>query len=502
MHASTDQHTSPRGGRDAVSEPGSELGKRIVRGSVWTAARQGVTQAASLLSLVVVARLVPPSEVGLFSLATLVLSITRALTETGLETALIHKSELDERTLDVGFCLVLLRSLFVSLLVAAGAGLFASFFSEPRVADLLRVLALGLCIEGFVNNRVAMLQRDLDFRGYFFFHTAGQCLGLAVTIASAFLRHDVWAVVYGQIAGAGGRVLASYLLVRRHPRLTFDWAITRELFRYGRWVSASSILLFALVNGDNVFIGKLIGATALAYYAWAYQLANLPGLFVTQILSSVMFPALSLVRDDPARLGSLFLRSMRLTWLLSLPSTVFIAVLVEPFTRAVLGERWLPIVPITHSLACFGLLRAVGASASALFLAVGRPDLRAKLQIAQLSVFACSVYPLYVHYGVSGVALSVTLYGLTNVASAYWAFRLCALPLSALGWPSVAATLATLAGATAAYLCARALWPHAWFALIAGSVGGVLVTLLALLRLDPAGEVSHLPRMLGWTKRS
>jgi O-antigen/teichoic acid export membrane protein len=488
-----------------VTTAREQLGARIVRGSAWTAARQGVQQACALIQLVVVARLVPPAEVGLFAMATLVLTITRALTETGFEQALIQRPELDDETLDVGFSVVLLRAALVATVVMGGAGLFAGFFGEPRVAELLRVLAASMLIEGFTNNRVAMFQRELEFRRYFFFHAAGQIVGLTTTLVSAYMLRNVWAVVYGQLAGSTARVLASYLLTSRRPRLRFRFDIARELMGYGRWVGASSVLLFLLVNGDNLFIGKVIGATALAYYAWAYQLANLPALFITQILSSVMFPALAAVRSEPERLGQLFARSMRLTLLLTLPSAMLIAVLCEPFTRALLGARWLPIVPITYALSCFGVMRALGASAGALFLAIGRPDLRTKIQVAQLAVFGAAIYPLYLRYGVLGVAWAVSLYGCLSVYAAYVCFELCALPLSRLWRPAFRVAAATLLGAAVAWATA-----HAWLgarpllALIVGAVGGLAATLSMLLwldRHDDLGYRSELTQALGTLRR-
>jgi O-antigen/teichoic acid export membrane protein len=425
-------------------------------------------------------------------MATLVLSITRALTETGLETALIQREHLEDETLNVGFTVVLGRAGVVAAIMAIGAPAFANFFHEPRVADLLRVLALGILFEGSINMRVPMYQRALDFRRYFFFHASGQITALTVTIASALVLHDVWAVVYGQLAGSTAKVLMSYALERRRPRLQLKRDTLRELLGYGRWVSASSVLLFLLVNGDNLFIGKVIGATELAYYNWAYQLANLPALFITQILSSVMFPALASVRGDRPRLADLFVRSMRLTWLISLPGALLIGILVEPFTRAMLGERWLPIIPIAHALCAFGFMRALGASAGALFLAVGRPDLRAKLQIAQVVVFAATLYPLYSRFGVLGVAWSVTAYGFLSVYAAYLCFDLCEISLAALGRPTLAATLASLLGAAAAWLCALPFGPpHALLALVAGSGAGVLVTLAVLAFLDRGDALGY-----------
>ncbi len=464
------------------------LGTRIVRGSVWTAARQGVQQAVALAQLVIVARLLPPAEVGLFAMAMLVLNITRALTETGFEQALIQRKELDDETLDVGFTVVLLRALFVALVVAAGAGLFAAFFEEPRVGELLRVLAIGLFIEGFVNNRLAVFLRELDFRRYFYFHVSGQVAGLVATVGAAFWLGNVWAIVVGQLAASTVRVLSSYLLSRNRPRLRWSTPIVRELIGYGRWVGASSILLFVLTQGDNLVVSKLAGAAELAFYGWAYQLANLPPLVITQVLSSVMFPAFARVRDEPARLGSFWLRSMRITLALTLPSAVLIAALVDPFTRALLGERWLPIVPLTWALSIFGVMRALGASAGAVFLAVGRPDLRTKIQLAQVVVLAVSIYPLYLEYGVLGVAWSVSAYGLLSVYAAVLCFRLCGVPLAAIARPAFQVALASALGGGAAWLTAVQVGHLPFLALVAGSVIGAGAILGTLAVLDRNGD--------------
>jgi O-antigen/teichoic acid export membrane protein len=225
----------------------------------------------------------------------------------------------------------------------------------------------------------------------------------------------------------------------------------------------------------------------------------LPALVITQVLSSVMFPALAAVRGDRARLAELFARSMRLTWLLALPTSLLIAALVELFTRALLGEKWLPIVPLTHALALFGLLRAVGASAGALFLAVGKPDVRAKLQIAQLVVFAVVLYPLFQAYGVLGVALAVTAYSVLNLPAAQYGLQLVGLAQGALLRPILITVVAAVSGTAGALFCARGLERLAAPALlqliVAGAVGLALIALI-LMWLDPKGELAQSLRAL------
>jgi hypothetical protein len=72
-----------------------------------------------------------------------------------------------------------------------------------------------------------------------------------------------------------------------------------------------------------------------------------------------------------------------------------------------------------------------------------------------------------------------------SVYAAYLCFGLCAISLSALGRPTLAATCASLLGAAAAWLAALPFGPNRpLLGLVAGSGGGVLVTLMVLALLD------------------
>ena len=118
-------------------------------------------------------------------------------------------------------------------------------------------------------------------------------------------------------------------------------------------------------------------------------------------------------------------------------------------------------------------MRAFGASAGALFLAIGRPDLRTKIQVAQLIVLAVAIYPLYSKYGVLGVAWAVSLYGLLSVYAAVLCFRACDVSVSEVRVPATQVAFATLIGGAAAWLTAYELsrWPLIAL-LTAAAVGG------------------------------
>ena len=102
---------------------------------------------------------------------------------------------------------------------------------------------------------------------------------------------------------------------------------------------------------------------------------------------------------------------MRLTW-----SAVWAAVVAQHG----LGETGLPSVQVLRVLALFGVLRSLGGTTGAVFLALGRPDIRTEIQLGQRIVFAATIYPFARVMGLVGVALAATLQALIFTVYAIW----------------------------------------------------------------------------------
>jgi len=414
--------------RMSSAESDKPLGTRIVRGSAWLAALHANRQLLVLVQIVVVARLLTAADLGLLGMALLAVTVLRSLTETGFEQALIHRRDVSVPTLQTAWTVLFARSALLTVLLAASAGLVARFFNEPAAADVLRVLSLTVLIDGCTSIYVVVFQKRLEFRKQFVYTASGQVAELVVTLVAAWYLRSVWALVFGRIAGSVVRVVVSYGIRPHLPRLRFDRTAFSGLVRYGRWLTLSSAITLLLLQGDDLFVGKMLGVVMLGYYQIAYKISNLPATGITHVLSGVLFPAYSSVQGDRIVVGRLYVRSFRLTAMLVVPVAVGIAGLAEPFTRTVLGESWLPIVLLMQVLAVFGLFRSLGATTGAVFLALDRPDLVPKLQAGQLLLLAVVIWPLSSRFGVLGVALAVTLQAVIfNVVALGLALRLCSV---------------------------------------------------------------------------
>ena len=140
----------------------------------------------------------------------------------------------------------------------------ASFFYAPEAKPIIQDIGFSVLLQAFTNIGVIYFQKELEFNKEFIYQFAGTLADFIVAVSAVLILKNVWALVFGMLAGNAVRCIVSYLIHPYRPRLSSDLAKAKELFGFGKWVLGSSILIFLITQGDDIFVGKLLGATALA----------------------------------------------------------------------------------------------------------------------------------------------------------------------------------------------------------------------------------------------
>jgi O-antigen/teichoic acid export membrane protein len=115
----------------------------------------------------------------------------------------------------------------------------------------------------------------------------------SVSITLAFTLRNVWALVWGGLAASFVRLFMSYLIHPYRPRLSLARKELQELFGFGKWLLGSGVLVFLVTQGDDLFVGKVLGPAALGLYQMAYLISNLPATEISRTMAQVAFPAYS-----------------------------------------------------------------------------------------------------------------------------------------------------------------------------------------------------------------
>lgn len=387
------------------------------RSGLQTAARMGgyglltkaLLQLVGVLRLVVLARLIAPEYFGVFGVALLAVTALRAFSEPGFQAALIQQKQNPAPYLDTVFTVYVFRGLVLGGAVYLAAPLVATFFEVPESMWVLRSVAILLVLEGVTSPAMVYLNRDLAFSKIYLIDVLDAGFALVAAIVFGVLLGNVWALILSILLGQLVRTVASYWAAPYRPKLTFDGSKLREIARFGGAVMGSRILVYVLVNLDDVLVGKLIGPVGLGLYQVAYRIGNLPATDLARVVSQVGFPALSQVQDDQASLRERAGWTLYVSALLALPASAGLLVLAPDLIPAALGPDWVPAVPVLQVLCVFGAIRALNASFGSLLWAIGRPGYVTRVSAVQLAVVAALAVPAIQEAGLVGIAGVIAL---------------------------------------------------------------------------------------------
>jgi O-antigen/teichoic acid export membrane protein len=409
----------------------SDLDRQLVRGSAWLALSYGGSQIVSLVIAAIVARFVAPSAFGLVALASVAIVALTTLQESGLGLAVIHRRTDVERAAATAFVFTASSAIVLYAAAFALAPWLAHVFSQPRLAEVLRVLALVLIVRGLGLVPGAMIERELVFASRAKGELGGTIVQAAVAIPLAVTGLGVWSLVAGQLAGQAVQTAVFWVVttLRPSPRL-FSFRILREMGRYGRHLTGANIVYFVNENVDTATVGRLLVAADVGYYNMAWRLANLPATGVGYVVGRVMFPAYATLQDDKSAFRKAFLSNVRRVALVSLPVGVGILLTANPIVVGLFGERWKPAVAPLQILAVFGLIRAFAGTTAPVLQAAGKPQLVLLLNVWHLAVVCPALFILTPPFELKGAAFAVTLAAAASLVPAYWfALKVLELPL-------------------------------------------------------------------------
>jgi len=348
----------------------------------------------------------------------LAITTLETFSQTGFQTALIQKKQGIAKYLNTAWTVSGIRAILLFAILFTAAPSIGKFFNSPDAVWVIRIIALSTLLTGFRNIGLLYFQKELQFNKVFCYEFISTVIDLCLAILLAVILRNVWALVWAGLAGQFVRLILSYVVHSYRPRLRFDKSEFTELFGFGKWVFASSIIVFIATQGDDVIVGKMLGVAALGFYQMAYTFSNLPATEISQVISTVMLPAYSKLQDDLPKLKQAYLKVLQVTVFVSVPLAGGIIALAPEFTELFLGSKWMPAVPVMRILALSGLLRSIISTMSPVFVSIKRPDISVRCQIVRMSLLAISIFPLTVKWGILGASYSV----LISMLSAFFIF--------------------------------------------------------------------------------
>jgi len=394
---------------DIIEGIDGDLSQKVTKGTLWVTVSAICSRGLGLISSIILARLLLPSDFGLLAIATAIVSMMQGLTTTGFGSALIQKQEKSEDFLNTAWTFELAKYFILFLILFFLAPLFALFFKEPAAIAVLRVISFSLIFQGLRNIGIIYFRKKLDFKKQFIFSIVPQIIYIIVVIPLAFILRNVWALVWANVVRGLVVCVISYIMHPYRPHLDFNINKAKELFNFGKWILGSSIILIIRTQGITMFVGKFLGIPILGFYNRAGAFSTTLFQQLTQIIWQVGYPAYSQLQKVTVRLKRAYLLTLKLLTFSGLPMAGGLLILSWDFTHLFLTDKWIAIVPIIQVLCLSAMIGFITTPAGIMFQAVGKPSIGTKIEAAGVMILAITIYPLSLKWGITGTALSFLL---------------------------------------------------------------------------------------------
>ena len=380
--------------------------ERIARSLAWLVWSRGVIQLLSLLSALIVARLLAPEDYGLMALVSVWTYAVALMAELGLGVAIVQFPGLEDRELNTCFWLIVGTSAIGYLALYASAPAIAEWFASPMLSRVLPVAGLSLPLVALRTVPDGLLRKGLQLDRVSQIEVASMLTTMPVVLGLAWTGAGVWALVAGSLVMPLVQDVVSFWLVRWCPGLRVGSPRLREILRYSLAALGARVGWVVYQQIDAVVLGKVSGQVVLGFYAMAKQLASLPLEKITVVANQLALPIMAGYQAERATMRASFLRALRLVASLTVPLGLGMALVADDFVAVALGEKWAAAVPVLRVLCALGLIRSVDTLLPPVLLARYRAGALFGWTMALLLVMPFAFWLGAARMGSLGVALA------------------------------------------------------------------------------------------------
>jgi O-antigen/teichoic acid export membrane protein len=267
------------------------------------------------------------------------------------------------------------------------APVIGAIYGYGGLAKYFILVAVKQPVVGAALIPLAMMNRDLHYQRI-------AIVNVCATIAAALTRLGLgaagagtWALVAGYTASGLFVLIGASIARPFRPRLRFDISAIRPMMRFGLRAAVANIGEQMFKNVDYLLIGWFYGASPLAVYRVAFDVAMEPAMAAGTLINRTALPVFARVSAIKSDLAATVTWSLQRIATLVAPLMVGIMLAAGPLTALIhdkQGASYAAAAVPLRILAAAALLRVTSLLLSSVMIGSGRPGMAARLSAMTL----------------------------------------------------------------------------------------------------------------------
>jgi O-antigen/teichoic acid export membrane protein len=403
------------------------VGESVTRGALALLSTQPLTWSATLLTTVMLPRLLGADALGQVTIATTIATLGASASSLGISEFLVrrvaqHPSKL-RHDASVALLVQLITAIVGVVLIVLATHLYMSSLVDLRVLDIALVASLITPAQTVLLS--SFRGRELH-KQYAWFNAACSVLSPVAAVVALLLGADLIAYVTVLSVVLVATTLAGWKVAGLRPSFqSVDRWFARDGFAFicgGLPFFGWSVVLTVTSGIDRVLLGGFVPAAEVGWYAAAFRIISIP-IFIPTLVITPLFPALSRSVSKPDTIRRTIAQTVRIMLLLMVPLCAGIIVVApaipalfawpDDFANAVplmvILSLQLPVVAVDMVLGT--VLMAIGRQGRWLTVGMFAAALKIALNYVAIPVFEHAVGNGAIGASVVTIATEIVMFG-------------------------------------------------------------------------------------------
>lgn len=355
------------------------------------------TNAATVVQFLVtlvLARLLTPSEVGIFSITVVFINIIAVFRDFGVSSYLQREPDLSPQKIRAALGLLITSSWTLAAMLYAISGLIAAYYAQPGIQKVLHVLTISYMLVPFASYFHSLLARDLQAGKQAIVNAVSTFGYAAVCLTLAYLGYSYMALAWANVGNLVITIITFLFLIPQGTPLTPSFREWKGPVRHGGGAILGNLLNKIHSSLPDLLLGKLSGPYDVGLFSRANGLVGIFSQIASPTIAYSSVPFIAKNHHAGIPLEPILSKATSYLTVASWPFFLMTAVYAEQIIHVLYGKQWVAAAPIAMFL-CLQAAAAIGYSLSQpALMAIGKPYMSAISAIVGL-VFRLGIILLF-----------------------------------------------------------------------------------------------------------
>ncbi|MDL2207995.1 lipopolysaccharide biosynthesis protein [Parabacteroides sp. OttesenSCG-928-O15] len=336
------------------------LKQKTAKGLFWGGMSSGIQQLIAAVIGVLFLKYLSAEDYGIVGLLSIFTAVAATLQEGGFSAALINREKEEKKDYNAFFWFSTFMSLFFYCILFFCAPAIATFYNQPDLTLIARVLFLLLPLQAVSFPPSTIIGRRLMIKERAIIDILAIIVSGTIGVVMAIQGYAYWALVAQMVINAMVKSIIIWFFSPFRPSFSFDFSPIKEMFPFSVKLILSSIINQIQGNIFSVLLGRFYSKTEVGIYSQGSKWAGMGSSILLGMVNSVGQPMFAMMQNDKVRQLQALRKMMRFAAFTTFPVLLGIAFVGREFI-SVINEKWLPCVPILQ-ISCMGFIFSVFSS--------------------------------------------------------------------------------------------------------------------------------------------